>query len=88
MATGLLILIAAAIAVGFFVIGLSLTLIIKGRNLQSEIGENENMNRLGIKCTSQQIREDDAVLRGKSNADPVDCNSICGVCGSVCPESK
>ncbi len=49
---------AAIVFVAFFVVGLSLTLIFKGHNIDSEIATNKNMQRLGIKCAVQESRED------------------------------
>jgi hypothetical protein len=54
MGTTGIVIVASIIAVGLFVVGLSLTLIIKGHNIKSEIGENENMRRLGIKCALEE----------------------------------
>ena len=45
-------------AAAFFVVGLSLTLMIKGHHIESEISTNKNMQRLGIKCAVQETRED------------------------------
>lgn len=78
--------IVAIIAVGFFMLGLSITLMVKGRNLQSEVGENDDMKRLGIKCTSQQIMEDEAMLTGKT-IDIGNCDVTCGTCKTVCGEN-
>ena len=61
-------------AVALFVLGMSLTLIIKGHHIDSEISTNKNMQRLGIKCAVQEAREDS----GQS-----DCASACsGSCSS------
>ncbi len=48
-------------AIGFialFVLGMSLTLIFKGHNIKSEIGDNEHMKARGIKCTAQSVNSD------------------------------
>ena len=37
-------------AVGLFVVGMSLTLMIKGHHIDSEISTNKDMQRLGIRC--------------------------------------
>lgn len=78
-----LIVLIAAVAVGFFVVGLSLTLIFKGHNIDSEIGDNENMKKLGIQCAARQIRDEERVLRGDEICgDPLDCSPDgCGSCG-------
>lgn len=39
--------------VAFFALGMSLTLIIKGHNIKSEISENEHMKARGITCVIQ-----------------------------------
>ena len=44
--------------VGFFFLGMSLTQIFKGHDIDSEIATNKNMQRLGIKCAVQETRED------------------------------
>ena len=68
------------------VVGYSVTYFFRGRHVQSEVGENDHMKAMGIKCTSQQIREDEADLRGVpvseiqgicSNADCNDCSALC-----------
>jgi hypothetical protein len=37
---------------------MSLTYIIKGHHIQSEISTNPNMQQMGIKCAVQETRED------------------------------
>lgn len=44
-------------AVGVFVLGMSLTLIFKGHNIDSEISTNRHMQERGIKCAVQESRE-------------------------------
>ena len=44
--------------VGFFFLGMSLTQIFKGHDIDSEISTNKDMQRLGIKCAVQETRED------------------------------
>ena len=63
-------------AVGFFVIGLSLTLMIKGHNIDSEISTNKDMQKLGIKCAVQETREDIAAESCDSNP----CSGNCAGC--------
>ena len=49
--SNLLIIIAiAVVAVGLFVLGLSITLIRKGHDLESDVGSNREMRRRGIEC--------------------------------------
>ena len=59
MPTWTIVVLCAIGAVGFFVAGMSLTLIFKGRHIDSEISTNKNMQRLGIKCAVQETREAD-----------------------------
>ena len=71
-----LIVILIAIAfVALFVLGMSLTLIFKGHNIDSEIATNKNMQRLGIKCAVQESRED----TGTDCAD-IGCHGNCSSC--------
>ena len=49
---------AAIAVVGFFALAMSLTYIIKGHHIQSEISTNPNMKKMGIKCAVQESRED------------------------------
>lgn len=50
------IIMATAVAIGFLVLGMSLTLIFKGRHMRSEIGENPEMKKRGIECTAEWMR--------------------------------
>ena len=68
MASWLVIVIISICAVGFFVLAMSLTLIIKGHHIESEISTNKDMQRLGIKCAVQETREDMAAEDCAPNA--------------------
>ena len=57
MPTWLIVILCAVAAVGLFVVGMSLTLMIKGHHIDSEISTNKNMQRLGIKCAVHATRE-------------------------------
>ena len=57
MPTWLIVFLFAVGAVALFVEGMSLTLMIKGHNIDSEISTNKNMQRLGIKCAVHEPRE-------------------------------
>ena len=57
MANWLIVVLFAIGAVALFVVGMSLTLMIKGHHIDSEISTNKNMRRLGIKCAVQESRE-------------------------------
>ena len=58
MPNWLIVILCAIVAVAFFAVGLSLTLMIKGHHIDSEISTNKNMQKLGIKCAVQETRED------------------------------
>lgn len=73
----LLLLLCAVGAVAFFVVGMSLTLMIKGHHIDSEISTNREMQKRGIKCAVQQTREEDE--RGDCASDPV-CTGNCAGC--------
>ena len=64
------------VVVGFFVIGLSLTLMLKGHHIDSEISTNKDMQRLGIKCAVQETREDMAA----ESCDDNPCSGNCAGC--------
>ncbi|MDR2885431.1 MAG: hypothetical protein LBU95_01445 [Rikenellaceae bacterium] len=78
MSSFLLIVIVAVAVVGLFVLGMSLTLIFKGHHIQSEIGENPEMRKRGIKCTAQAFREEEL---GLADCDPA---IGCGDCANPC----
>ena len=61
--------------VGFFFVGMSLTQIFKGHDIDSEIATNKNMQKLGIKCAVQESRED----TGTDCAD-IGCHGNCSSC--------
>ena len=64
----IILVVAVAVAVvAFFVLALSLTLIFKGRHLEMDVGSNREMRKRGIKCASQQIREEERALRAARN---------------------
>lgn len=82
MSNALIVILIVVGLVAFFVVGMSLTLIFKGHNIQSEISENENMRARGIKCVIQETRELDGL-------DSSSCDIACGGdCGSCSPERK
>ena len=73
----LLITILIAIGVvGFFVLAMSLTYLIKGHHIQSEISTNPNMQKMGIKCAVQETREDMAA----ESCDDNPCSGNCAGC--------
>ena len=76
MKSVLVVVLVAVGAVGFFVLAMSLTLIFKGRHIDSEISTNKDMQRLGIKCAVQETREDMA----SENCDDNPCSGNCAGC--------
>ena len=58
MPSWLIVILFAVGAVAFFAIALSITLMVKGHHIESEISTNPNMKKLGIKCAVQETRED------------------------------
>ena len=79
MPTWLIVFLFALGAVALFVVGMSLTLMIKGHNIDSEISTNKNMQRLGIKSAVQEPREE-AGPAASSDASPLSGSS--GNCGA------
>lgn len=82
MSTTLITVLIAVAAVALFVLGLSITLIRKGRNLESDVGSNREMRRRGIECASAQIRREEAERLGGKSRFPADCDGACGSCST------
>lgn len=80
MPTWLILILCAVAAVGFFVLGMSLTLMIKGHFIDSEISTNKNMQRLGIKCAVQETREADGTAQCSGTSVLPGCSGNCGAC--------
>ena len=81
MSNTLLVIGIAILAVGFFALGLSLTLMIKGHHIDSDISTNKDMQRLGIKCAVQETREMDGSASCSESASPLQgCTGNCGAC--------
>ena len=81
MPAWLIVILCAVAAVGLFVVGMSLTLMIKGHFIDSEISTNKNMQRLGIKCAVQETREADGTAEcSDSGAALPGCTGNCGAC--------
>lgn len=76
MPSWLILLLAAVAAVALFVVGMSLTLMIKGHHIDSEISTNKDMQRLGIKCAVQESREDS----GQTDCATAGCSGNCSAC--------
>lgn len=80
MPTWLIIILLAILAIGLFVLAMSLTLIFKGHHIDSEISTNENMRKLGIKCAVQETWEQMAGL--EDCASEPGCSGNCAACTS------
>ena len=80
MPTWLILLLCAILAVGLFVLGMSLTLMIKGHNIDSEISTNKNMQKLGIKCAVHETREADGGAGCSDGQGVAGCSGNCGAC--------
>lgn len=76
MSPTLAVILFSVLAVGVFVLGMSLTLIFKGHNIDSEISTNRHMQERGIKCAVQQSREDSA----DTDCSDVGCRGNCSAC--------
>lgn len=76
--------IIALIAVGLMVLGLSITLIRKGRNMQGDVGDNDDMRDLGLECASAQARKEEAAFLGvECDSQLLGCSSGgCGTCSA------
>lgn len=84
MATWLILFLCALAAVGFFVVGMSLTLMLKGHNIDSEISTNKHMQERGIKCAVQETRED----MSQVECAEVGCLGNCSACDIEEPKRK
>lgn len=76
---------AAIVAVGLLVVGLSITILSKGRPMQSDIGDNDDMKKMGIECAAAQMRREEALLRGEDVSLTQGCGK--GLCGDCAVES-
>lgn len=47
----------AIFAVALMVIGLSITLIRKGHNIQGDVGDNDEMKARGLRCTVEEMSD-------------------------------
>ncbi len=76
-------------AVALLVLGYSITYFFRGRHIQRDVGENENMQKLGLRCTAQQSREDEAKLRGgMAVPDLFSCLNHCQTCDPCDPNES
>ncbi len=88
MPTWLIVILCAIGFVGFFVLGLSLTLILKGHHIDSEISTNKDMQRLGIKCAVQETREADGTASCSDDHALTGCTGNCAACDVEVTERK
>lgn len=58
----------------------------KGRPMQSDIGDNDEMKARGIVCASAEIRREDAILRGEDPALVAGCGK--GMCSECAVEEN
>ena len=80
MPTWLIVFLFALGAVALFVVGMSLTLMIKGHHIDSEISTNKNMLKLGIKCAVHETREADGGADCSDGQGGAGCSGNCGAC--------
>lgn len=80
MPTWLIVFLFALGAVALFVVGMSLTLMIKGHHIDSEISTNRNMQRLGIKCAVHETREADGAADCSDGSPLSGCSGNCSAC--------
>lgn len=76
MPTWLIVILCSVAAVALFIGAMSLTLIIKGHYIDSEISTNKNMQKLGIKCAVHESREDG----GQEGCIDSGCAGNCSAC--------
>lgn len=72
----IVVIVIAILLIALFVVGMSLTLIFKGHDIDGDISTNENMRRLGIKCPVREARED---MQGEDCSD-FGCSGACSSC--------
>ena len=73
--------ILSAVAAGaLFVAGMSLTLMLKGHHIDSEISTNKEMQRRGIKCAVHETREADGGADCSDGQGVAGCSGYCGAC--------
>lgn len=79
----LLVVLVSAGAVALLAAGYSITYFFRGRHLQGDVGDNDEMKKRGLKCTAAQIREHEASLRGEdASCVATGCGRDCGTCES------
>lgn len=76
----IVIFVIAIIAVGVMILGLAITRIRKGRDLQGDVGDNDDMKKLGLVCTSKEFAHEEKVIRGETTKSLADCDDSCKGC--------
>lgn len=80
MNTTLLVVLISIAALALFVLGLSITIIRKGHPIESDVGSNRDMKRLGLECASAQIRREEAERTGRKSYLSEGCTGACDSC--------
>lgn len=88
MPAWLIVLLLSIAFVGFFVFGMSLTQMIKGHDIDSEISTNKDMQRLGIKCAVHETREADGTSVCSTTHNTAGCHGNCSACDIELDERK
>ncbi|MFI3317988.1 MAG: hypothetical protein SNH88_02240 [Rikenellaceae bacterium] len=76
MANWLIVVLFSIGAVALFMVGMSITLMIKGHFIDSEISTNKHMQERGIVCAVQESRQDEE----GANCHDLGCHSNCAAC--------
>ena len=80
MSNWIIVILCAVAAVALFVAGMSLTLMLKGHHIDSEISTNKEMQRRGIKCAVHKTREADGGADCSDGQGVAGCSGNCGAC--------
>lgn len=51
----MVIFLVSIISLGLFMLGLSITLIYRGHHIQGDVGDNDAMRSLGLRCSLEQM---------------------------------
>lgn len=86
MSPTLLVILIAIVVIGLMVLGLSITILRKGHYMQSEVGENEEMKKRGLKCASDEFRREEAEINGTECDTFTSCSGGCGTCSDKSAE--
>lgn len=86
MTTTLITIAIAAVFTALLIFGLSITLIRKGHHIQSEVGENDEMKKRGLKCATAEILEEERALGLLPEEDDARCTPSCASDCTTCGE--